>query len=369
MTHDLILVVDDDPDTCQLVSTMLSNDKMQVEAAFDGFHGLELTKHLQPALVLLDVMMPGMDGWETYQNMRAVSDSPVLFLSALDDIKSIAQGFDLGAADYVTKPFSPDELRGMVAKALEKKSEAELDQTQTGQKQEHILGSRDLPRSYIFLKRALDILISAGALLLLSPILLLSAILIKLETPGPVIYRQRRLSFKVREERGGKVGRLVEFPFYKLRTMVVEAKEDLHQAYVDAFIRNDQTELKKVQGNGTSTRKLVNDPRVTKIGKFLRRTSLDEIPQLWNVIKGDMTLVGPRPPLPYEVEAYSPWHKKRLAGKPGVTGLWQVTSRSSAEFDEMVRMDLWYLEHQSLRLDLEILFKTPLAVLSLDGAY
>ena len=126
--------------------------------------------------------------------------------------------------------------------------------------------------------------------------------------------------------------------------------------------------MDSIQGNGSSARKLVGDKRVTRIGKFLRRSSLDEFPQLWNVIKGDMSLVGPRPAISYETEIYENWHRKRLMVKPGVTGLWQVTSRSSAEFDEMVRMDIWYIEHRSFLLDLKILMKTPLAIFSAKGA-
>jgi lipopolysaccharide/colanic/teichoic acid biosynthesis glycosyltransferase len=367
---DLILVIDDDPDTGQLVSAMLSKSDYQVETAFDGAQGLDLTRQLHPSLVVLDVMMPGMDGWETYKNVKAISNTPVLFLSALNDIESIAHGFDLGAADYIVKPFLPTDLRFRVSQALEQTQSPDDLQPEAKTKIED--DGQDIPHLspiYRVVKRALDIIISSAALLALSPILLLSALLIKLESPGPVIYSQKRLGLNTESEPGSGSRKLREFNFYKLRTMVVEAKPDLHLAYVDAYIRNDKTELANIQGQDSSSRKLLNDPRVTRVGKFLRRSSLDEVPQLWNVIKGDMSLVGPRPALAYEVEMYQPWHRKRLAAKPGVTGLWQVTSRSSAEFDEMVRMDLWYLEHQSLRLDLEILLKTPKAVFSLSGAF
>ncbi len=118
---------------------------------------------------------------------------------------------------------------------------------------------------------------------------------------------------------------------------------------------------------GSSPRS-ADDNRLTRLGRWLRETSLDELPQLWNVLKGDMSLVGPRPPLPYEVEMYEPWHCQRLAARPGITGLWQVTARSSADFDEMVQLDINYIQHQSLWLDLKILLKTPIAVLSGKGA-
>jgi lipopolysaccharide/colanic/teichoic acid biosynthesis glycosyltransferase len=114
--------------------------------------------------------------------------------------------------------------------------------------------------------------------------------------------------------------------------------------------------------------KLVHDPRVTRLGRFLRKTSLDELPQLWNVLKGDMSLVGPRPSIPYEVELYEPWQRRRLETLPGITGLWQATARSASSFEESVKMDIWYIDHQSLWLDLKILLLTPLAVLSSRGA-
>jgi lipopolysaccharide/colanic/teichoic acid biosynthesis glycosyltransferase len=147
-----------------------------------------------------------------------------------------------------------------------------------------------------------------------------------------------------------------------------DADSALHKAYVQALIRRDEIGMAAAQNGETPTRKLVNDRRVTRLGRFLRRSSLDELPQLWNVLKGDMSLVGPRPPIPYEVEAYELWHWKRLEAIPGMTGLWQVEARSSVGFDEMVRLDIWYAEHQSLWMDLKILLKTPFAVLSMRGA-
>jgi lipopolysaccharide/colanic/teichoic acid biosynthesis glycosyltransferase len=161
---------------------------------------------------------------------------------------------------------------------------------------------------------------------------------------------------------------LGEFYLLKLRTMRSDTDPKVHRDYVQAFILKDELKMNSIQGNNSSARKLVGDKRVTRIGKFLRRSSLDEFPQLLNVIKGDMSLVGPRPAISYETEIYENWHRKRLTVKPGVTGLWQVTSRSSAEFDEMVRMDIWYIEHRSFWLDLKILLKTPLAIFSSKGA-
>jgi lipopolysaccharide/colanic/teichoic acid biosynthesis glycosyltransferase len=150
--------------------------------------------------------------------------------------------------------------------------------------------------------------------------------------------------------------------------MYQDAESEMHRAYIQAFIHNDQQGMSELQNGDTEVRKLVDDPRITPLGRFLRKSSLDELPQLWNVFKGDMSLVGPRPPIPYEVEMYEPQHCRRLGTKPGITGLWQVTARSSADFDEMVSLDVEYIEHQSLWLDLKILLQTPMVVLRGKGA-
>jgi lipopolysaccharide/colanic/teichoic acid biosynthesis glycosyltransferase len=234
----------------------------------------------------------------------------------------------------------------------------------------------DRRRIYFALKRTLDVVVAATALLVLSPIMLIIAVLVKLDSPGPAIFTQKRVGLRRKEKEGDGNTRppaearweLGTFDFYKFRTMKRDASPDLHRAYVEAFIRNDREAMAAVQGTDTDVRKILKDPRVTRLGAFLRRTSLDELPQFWSVLKGDMTLVGPRPALPYEVEAYLPWHHKRLAALPGITGPWQVSARSSVDFDDMVKMDLDYIENQSLWLDLKILVQTPLAVLRSRGA-
>jgi len=206
-------------------------------------------------------------------------------------------------------------------------------------------------------KRSMDI---AGSLLVLClgfPVFLFIAIAIKLTSQGPVLYRQERL---------GKYGR--RFDFLKFRSMYVTCDDGLHREYVKRFI----TSASGCHHAGTAQTqyKILNDPRVTRVGRFLRKTSLDELPQFLNVLKGEMSLVGPRPPLPYEVESYRTWHKTRLlAAKPGITGLWQVEGRSRVTFDEMVRMDLQYAKTWSLWLDIKILLQTPRAVLSGTGAH
>ena len=204
----------------------------------------------------------------------------------------------------------------------------------------------------VFGKRAMDIVGALIALIVASPALLLISVVIKLTSAGPVFFRQKRV---------GQFGR--EFTFLKFRSMVVNNDPSIHQNYTRDLIAG-----KAVAAGGTF--KLKNDPRVTPIGKFLRKSSLDELPQFINVLRGEMSLVGPRPPILYETEGYKLWHQRRIQQvKPGITGLWQVTGRSRTTFDEMVRLDLYYIEHQSLWLDIKILLKTPLAVLIGDGAF
>lgn len=206
-----------------------------------------------------------------------------------------------------------------------------------------------------FIKRVMDLILSSMGLLITSPVLALSGVLIKASSPGPVFFKQTRL---------GKNGH--PFTIYKLRTMVNDQGDDIHRRYLKDFISNGQTAGENKQGEKLF--KLADDPRITRVGKFLRRLSLDEIPQLINVIRGEMSLVGPRPPLPYEVKLYEDWHTKRLQVKPGITGLWQVSARSAVGFDDMVMLDLYYVEHWSLLFDLQLLLKTIPVAISGKGA-
>ena len=204
------------------------------------------------------------------------------------------------------------------------------------------------------LKRTFDLIISALSIVLLFPLWLLVALLIKLDSKGPVFYTQERV---------GMDGRL--FLLYKFRTMNAGADSELHREYQKAFIAG---RAEANLGNDSKpTYKLLSDPRITRIGKLLRRTSLDEVPQLLNVLTGDMSVVGPRPPIPYEVEAYELWHRKRLDMKPGVTGLWQVSGRNRLPFEEMVRLDLFYIENWSLLLDLKVILRTAFVMLGREG--
>jgi lipopolysaccharide/colanic/teichoic acid biosynthesis glycosyltransferase len=214
---------------------------------------------------------------------------------------------------------------------------------------------RRLPQ---IVKRVIDVAGSAALLLLISPLLAVIALAIKLTSKGPVVFQQVRL---------GQFG--VRFKFLKFRTMYTNNDPKIHQEYTQRFIAG-QSGSENTEPGKPAVYKITNDSRVTPIGRILRKTSLDEFPQFWNVLRGEMSLVGPRPPVPYEFEAYDIWHRRRvLEVKPGVTGLWQVSGRSRMCFDDMVRLDLRYCQSWSLLLDLKILIATPRAVLSGEGAY
>jgi lipopolysaccharide/colanic/teichoic acid biosynthesis glycosyltransferase len=205
------------------------------------------------------------------------------------------------------------------------------------------------------MKRGLDIIGAFALLLMLAPLFLLIAALMKLTSRGPVFFRQQRIG------RGAK-----PFEILKFRTMYTGADHALHQEFVTRLIKKNG-EVHEPGKNAPF--KIANDPRITPIGRILRKTSFDELPQLWNVLRGDMSLVGPRPPIQYEVEQYEPWHCRRvLEAKPGITGLWQVSGRSRTTFDEMVRLDLRYARTCSLWTDIKILLATPAAVISGKGA-
>lgn len=201
--------------------------------------------------------------------------------------------------------------------------------------------------------RALEAVLAAALLGLLSPALALIALAIRLDSPGPVLFRQRRLGRN-----------LQPFTVNKFRTMRHEAAHDAHRTFVLGLINGEQPEPR----DGAPRFKLAADERVTRLGSLLRRTSLDELPQLWNVLRGEMSLVGPRPSIPYEVEHYPPHWFERFAVKPGITGLWQVSGRSELTLAQMVALDIEYVQQRSLRLNLRILARTLPVVLSRRGA-
>jgi lipopolysaccharide/colanic/teichoic acid biosynthesis glycosyltransferase len=199
------------------------------------------------------------------------------------------------------------------------------------------------------MKRMIDIVGSAFAIVLFAPVFLLVAALVKLGSKGPILFTQERV---------GQFGK--PFPFLKFRSMYANNDPKIHQEFMKQVI----------SGNHDKGSKMENDPRITRIGGFLRKSSLDELPQFFSVLKGDMSLVGPRPPLAYECQEYDIWHRRRvLEVKPGITGLWQVKGRSRLRFDEMVRLDLQYVRTWSLWLDIKIMLKTPISVLRGGDAF
>ncbi len=206
-------------------------------------------------------------------------------------------------------------------------------------------------------KRVMDIVLSTLALVVLSPVMLLLALLVKRSSPGPVLFKQERL---------GRDGR--PFTFYKFRSMEYNSDDAIHRQFAAMFISGDESGCAESNA-GDKVFKLKADPRVTPIGAWLRKTSLDELPQLFNILKGEMSVVGPRPPIAYEIENYQPWHMERLKAVPGLTGLWQVSGRSSVSFEEMVRLDVQYINDWSLAWDVAIILRTIPVVLWGTGGY
>ncbi len=210
----------------------------------------------------------------------------------------------------------------------------------------------------LIIKRIIDFIGSLVGIVIFAPVMFLIAAAIKISSPGPVLFRQERLGYM-----GNK------FMFLKFRSMYYDCDESIHREYMAKFI-NKNNEKHSDKSGACSFHKMTDDPRMTPLGRFLRKTSLDELPQLYNVLRGEMSLVGPRPPIAYEVDRYSSWHKRRiLEVKPGITGLWQVEGRSVLTFDEAVRLDIQYAETWNLLLDLKIILKTFKVVLSEKGAY
>jgi exopolysaccharide biosynthesis polyprenyl glycosylphosphotransferase len=208
-----------------------------------------------------------------------------------------------------------------------------------------------------FFKRLIDIFASVLVVVVGFPFFLAIALLIKLTSKGPVFFYQQRIG------EGGDI-----FTLYKFRTMRQDADDSIHREFTRSFIEGRMSNS-SLDEKAPSIYKLADDPRVTSVGNFLRKTSLDELPQFINILRGEMTIVGPRPPLQYELEYYEEWHKLRLKVKPGLTGLWQVSGRSSVPFNEMVKLDLYYIEHWSLLLDLKIMLRTIPVMFFGSGGY
>jgi exopolysaccharide biosynthesis polyprenyl glycosylphosphotransferase len=208
-----------------------------------------------------------------------------------------------------------------------------------------------------FFKRIMDLIGALVGLILFSPLMAITALAIKVTSAGPVIFKQDRIG------RRGK-----RFSFYKFRSMYTNNDDRVHREYLANLIQGNHEKVENGQGD-QSFFKIKNDSRITSVGKIIRKLSIDELPQFFNVLKGEMSLVGPRPPIPYEVEKYKSWHLRRILEiKPGITGLWQVDGRSRTSFDEMVRLDLRYVKDWSFWLDVKIILKTARAVLETKGA-
>jgi len=278
--------------------------------------------------------------------------------AALRKVEASAQGLGANAVAVVTHPdllfdrISAGELSRGLTKPTEGNAEA------TRLTPAFVSDRRERKAHGYALKRTIDIAGAVAGVVVLSPLMLLTAIAVGLTSRGPIIFRQTRVG------QGGK-----PFNFYKFRSMTVGSDDRIHRAYVADLIDGKVHPNEISADGGQRLYKLRSDPRITPVGQFIRKTSIDELPQLFNVLKGDMSLVGPRPPIPYEASRYQAWHLRRLFdAKPGLTGLWQVEGRSKVSFDEMVRMDLRYIRDCSLELDLRILAKTVKVVLRCEGA-
>ncbi len=243
-------------------------------------------------------------------------------------------------------------------------------------------------RAYYTIKRFMDAIVSAVLLILLLPIMIVVGIAIYVYSPGPIFFVQERVGSRRRTQGKSTIWEPVLFRCLKFRTMKQNADPAVHKQYVQALITKNETEMaaarEKAKGERgvarhggalpkleppTEPGKITEDDRIIRPGHIVRKLSLDELPQLFNVLRGDMSLIGPRPAIPYELEVYKPWHRLRLKAQPGISGLQQVRARSTRDFDEQVRLDLEYIEHQSLWLDLKIAIQTPLAIVFGKGAY
>jgi lipopolysaccharide/colanic/teichoic acid biosynthesis glycosyltransferase len=209
-----------------------------------------------------------------------------------------------------------------------------------------------------FARRGLDLFAASVLILLFLPVMIAIAVAVRLDSRGPAMFRQRRVGYRERE-----------FTVYKFRSMRLDADEERHRQYISALIGTDDAATAQAEDDaeGETLYKLAVDDRITPVGRRIRSWSVDELPQLFNVVLGDMSLVGPRPAIPYEVESYPAWYSKRFAVKPGLTGLWQVSGRNQRTYEEMVSLDIDYAENRSFLGDLAILAKTPRAVLGRKG--
>ena len=349
-----ILIIDDDEEICKILTIALRDENYEVRTALDGSTALEIAETWQPEIILLDIIMPEMDGFAVLEEMRRrdpTTRTPILIVTALSQFSQKQIGYTKGADDYIVKPINIADLKLRIA--------AMIRRHQLSAERENILVDArvDLPivlrrqtsgvfeLGYQWSKRVFDVVLSFVALLASLPLLTALGLLIKLDSPGPIIFKHTRVGIDGRA-----------FTMYKLRTMVQDADK----------LKADTAHLNEMDGPAFKIR---NDPRITRLGRFLRRTSLDEIPQFFNVLKGDMSLVGPRPHS-WNIDTYKLWQTERLEVRPGITGLWQISGRNEiANYSDWVELDLEYIERQSWRLDILILLQTALVFFNRRGAY
>jgi lipopolysaccharide/colanic/teichoic acid biosynthesis glycosyltransferase len=295
-------------------------------------------------------------GWYVYDHILGVIATEIGNASSTAVREKMSQKFRVALLDALG-PDKASQISLSFHFFPEEREDGEFNGSANGALYPEVSRKKPTRKVALGFKRAMDVAGSALALIVLFPVLMIIALAIRVTSKGPILFSQERL---------GQYGR--KFRFLKFRSMRKDCDSKIHQEYVTRFIAG---QVSTAKGNGaTPTFKIQQDPRVTPIGSILRKTSLDELPQFWNVLMGDMSLVGPRPPVEYEFKAYDVWHRRRvLEIKPGITGLWQVEGRSRTHFDDMVRLDLKYARAWSLRLDLEILLRTPGAVFSGNGAH
>jgi len=274
----------------------------------------------------------------------------------------------IGVASYPTDACQQTELVTKADQAVREAKALGGNLVRAASQELSLMGAYHEKRLYFLCKRCMDIILSLLFLVVTLPLFLLIALLIKVDSPGPVFFHQPRAGLRKRVVHGQTAWELSTFMMHKFRTMYRSRSRGMHWQFMKALIREDEDEVARLLNNSDrSVKKLTEDPRITRVGKLLRKTNLDELPQLWNVLKGEMSLVGPRPPIVYEVAQYEPHHWGRLQTIPGCTGLWQVSGWCTVGFEEQVELDVWYIEHQSLWLDMKILLQTVLAVLSRKG--
>jgi diguanylate cyclase (GGDEF)-like protein len=274
----------------------------------------------------------------------------------------------IGVASY---PTDATESVGLVSKASQALYEAKGlggNLVRAAEPELSLMRTYHDRRLYFLSKRCMDLIASLLLVVVTFPLFLLIALAIKMDSPGPVLFRQPRVGLRKRVVDGEEVWELSTFTMHKFRTMCHERGRGMHWQFMKALIQEDEEEVARIRNSSDrAVKKLTEDPRITRVGRVLRKATLDEVPQLWNVLKGEMSLVGPRPPIPYETAEYEPRYWRRLEAIPGCTGLWQVSGWNKLGYKEQVELDIWYIKHQSLWLDMKILLQTVPAVLRRMG--